>query len=406
MSPGSRLTQGLTQEQEPEISMINEQDNPLMENPIEIVEVRLPPKGKVLGVNISRCSYHNLPYILRSTAESTYQKSVKRHLRHNVWILAVGNNDPISAEQALQDLKDAQIEGKSAIIKMVLAKRGIDGNQRTNIAERWASFNQMRMVKMKVLDSDALYNIYTEKDPKEKTSSGYKKIKVNLEGLTNVIYDSPKGQADFEKKKVNIPKKHIEKDVVIPADSFKDSDVRKAISRRPGLRNRPKVDYVSLANPKVNKLIQLPTKPHTPEHVGEALNSPIRSHWIECLFNCYDKMHNTGTLSCPFPRNQLPKDKKVLPTRLSFEVSLTDILNFYEIKVRMCANGSRMIQGVDFTSSYSPTVDADSFRLSMNIAASEKMIIVFIDASNASQTNVISDPRKRVYVTLPTMYLE
>ena len=112
-----------------------------MENPIEIIEVRLPPKGKVLGINISRCSYHNLPYIPRSTIESTYQKSVKRHLRNNVWILAVGNNDPISAEQALQDLKDAQIEGKSATIKMVLAKRGLDGKQRTNIAERWASFD-------------------------------------------------------------------------------------------------------------------------------------------------------------------------------------------------------------------------------------------------------------------------
>ena len=40
------------------------------------------------------------------------------------------------------------------------------------------------------------------------------------------------------------------------------------------------------------------------------------------------------------------------------------------------------------------------------ITAGDKMIIVFIDASNAFQTNVISDPRRRVYVSLPTMYLE
>ena len=139
---------------------------------------------------------------------------------------------------------------------------------------------------------------------------------------------------------------------------------------------------------------------------GEALNSNIRSHWIECLFNCCDKMHNSGTLSCPFPRINIPAHKKVLPTRLSFEVKLTDVLDFYEIKVRMCANGSKMIQGVDFSDSYAPTVDADSFRLTLNIAASEDMNIVFIDASNAFQTNVISDPSKRVYVTLPTMYLE
>ena len=72
----------------------------------------------------------------------------------------------------------------------------------------------------------------------------------------------------------------------------------------------------------------------------------------------------------------------------------------------MCANGSGMVQGIDYVVSYAPTVDADSFRLMIAIAASDRMILIFIDASNAFQTNVISDPRRRVYVSLPTMYLE
>ena len=59
-----------------------------------------------------------------------------------------------------------------------------------------------------------------------------------------------------------------------------------------------------------------------------------------------------------FPRKLIPKETKVLPTRLSFEVNPTDVLNFYETKVRMCANGSKMVQGQDFTVSYAPTVDA------------------------------------------------
>ena len=62
---------------------------------------------------------------------------------------------------------------------------------------------------------------------------------------------------------------------------------------------------------------------------------------------------------------------------------MTDVLDFYEIKVRMCANGSKMVQGQDFTVSYAPTVDVDSFRLSIEISGSDKMIVVFIDASNA-----------------------
>ena len=65
-----------------------------------------------------------------------------------------------------------------------------------------------------------------------------------------------------------------------------------------------------------------------------------------------------------------------------------------------------MIQEQDFTVSYAPTVDEESFRLSIAITASDERIVVFIGASNAFQTNVISDPNKRVYITLPTMYLE
>ena len=46
------------------------------------------------------------------------------------------------------------------------------------------------------------------------------------------------------------------------------------------------------------------------------------------------------------------------------------------------------------------------FRLAIAITASDEMILVLLDASNAFQTNDISDPNKRVYITLPTMYLE
>ena len=117
-------------------------------------------------------------------------------------------------------------------------------------------------------------------------------------------------------------------------------------------------------------------------------------------------MHNSGTLSCPFLRKLIPEGKKVLPTKLSFETKITDIDDYYELKVRMCANGANMVQGKDYFISYAPTVDSDSFRLMIAIAAGDKMIIVFIDASNAFQTNVISDPNERVFLSLPTMYLD
>ena len=65
-----------------------------------------------------------------------------------------------------------------------------------------------------------------------------------------------------------------------------------------------------------------------------------------------------------------------------------------------------MEEGIHYEDSYSPTCQGFSFRLSVNVAAIQNMILFFIDASNAFQTNVISDPHKRHYVGLPTLYME
>ena len=58
----------------------------------------------------------------------------------------------------------------------------------------------------------------------------------------------------------------------------------------------------------------------------------------------------------------------MLSTRLSFEVKITDVQDYYEIKVRMCADGSRMVKGADFSISYGPTVYLDSLSLIIAIA--------------------------------------
>ena len=67
ISPGSKITQGLDQDQNLELTAIHDQDNPSMTHPIETVTIKLPPKGKVIGIFISRCKYNKFPYISKST---------------------------------------------------------------------------------------------------------------------------------------------------------------------------------------------------------------------------------------------------------------------------------------------------------------------------------------------------
>ena len=66
-------------------------------------------------------------------------------------------------------------------------------------------------------------------------------------------------------------------------------------------------------------------------------------------------MHNIACLSRPFLRTLLPKGVMILAPRLSYEVKNTDLDIFYELKIRMCGNGSKMIEGIHFDDSYSPT---------------------------------------------------
>lgn len=65
-----------------------------------------------------------------------------------------------------------------------------------------------------------------------------------------------------------------------------------------------------------------------------------------------------------------------------------------------------MIQGQCFTLSYTLTVDVDWFRLAIAITWSDEIILVYIDASSAFQTNIISDQNIRVCITLPIIYRE
>ena len=96
-------------------------------------------------------------------------------------------------------------------------------------------------------------------------------------------------------------------------------------------------------------------------------------------------MHNSTTLSCPLPRKIVQDKKKVLPVRLSFEVKITDVINFYELKFRMCANGSRMIKWQDYELFYSPTADGEPLRFMIAMASEENKELSFIEYQTHSK---------------------
>ena len=82
----------------------------------------------------------------------------------------------------------------------------------------------------------------------------------------------------------------------------------------------------------------------------------------------------------------VPNKKKVLPVTLSFEVKITDIIDFYELKYRMCANRLRMTEWQDCEIFYAPTTGRESLIFMIAIASEKNKEISFIDASDLRYT--------------------
>ena len=102
----------------------------------------------------------------------------------------------------------------------------------------------------------------------------------------------------------------------------------------------------------------------------------------------------------------VPSKKNELPVRLLFEVNITDVVPFYELKCRTRTNRSIIIEGHDYEISYIPTADWESLRFMIAITLEENMELLFIDASNVFKTNVIFNPKDRQYVVVPILHLK
>ena len=119
-------------------------------------------------------------------------------------------------------------------------------------------------------------------------------------------------------------------------------------------------------------LLQRILPPTRSLHVGTALKEKLHHHWIDCIFLVYNKIHTTDTLSYLFSTSYIDKENPATrQSSLSFEVKITNINNFYELKCRLCADRFRMTEGVDFSKSYVRRSDTEYFHAIIALAASK-----------------------------------
>ena len=98
--------------------------------------------------------------------------------------------------------------------------------------------------------------------------------------------------------------------------------------------------------------------------------------------------------------------KKILCPRISFRVKKIYIDDKYELYSRTCAYGSSIIEGVDFTVSYTQVTGIISLHIIIGIASEEGLIIFTLYIYNALQNTILLNTKEIFYLSFTYPYLE
>jgi hypothetical protein len=104
-------------------------------------------------------------------------------------------------------------------------------------------------------------------------------------------------------------------------------------------------------------------RPDYPEHIGQMMNSPFKDDVKGAHFEKYDNMYSMHTWSFPILRSLVPPEGIILPILPDYATKSTSTESLWEFKVRSCANGSRMKQGIHFQEYVSPVAMIESIHI-------------------------------------------
>jgi hypothetical protein len=125
---------------------------------------------------------------------------------------------------------------------------------------------------------------------------------------------------------------------------------------------------------------------------------------MQALFHQYDKNNAVKLVAQPAPIESLPEGKKVHRTVISTKVKKKGE-NLFQLVARMCADGSKQEQGINFEFSYSPIAGAATLKFALAIAAARRWIVSIIDIVNCFQSTLIPE-EERLVIACPPRYIK
>lgn len=163
--------------------------------------------------------------------------------------------------------------------------------------------------------------------------------------------------------------------------------------------------FDSCTTKRYGHMITSSVEPKCHSSISKCLDDPdFGDDWRQALFHQYDKNDAVKLVAQPCPIESLPEGVKVHRTVISTKVK-KKAETLFQLVARMCADGSKQEQGIDFEFSYSPTAGAAALKMCLAIAASYKWIISIIDIVNCFQSTLLPI-EERLVIACPPKYVE
>ncbi|GFS47469.1 copia protein [Trichonephila clavipes] len=136
---------------------------------------------------------------------------------------------------------------------------------------------------------------------------------------------------------------------------------------------------------------------NVPNSYFEAENSANWKNWKLAMENELDSLDKHKVWEIV----QKPAKSKLIKTKWVYSLKQDDAGKNIKYKARLVAAGFNQIKNIDYSESYSPVVNIESFRLLIALAAKLKLNVNFFDVKTAY---LYGDLEETVYVLPPPGY--
>ena len=121
--------------------------------------------------------------------------------------------------------------------------------------------------------------------------------------------------------------------------------------------------------------VQLPQKPTVPKNWSDVKKDPHKEFWYNSVLECYTKNYQVGLWSMPISRDKIPQDVNILPSVSTSKIKNTEVDIIYNFYFRLCANGLKMRQGIDYNKAHSLTGFYESIQIMLALSAGLGMTV-------------------------------